>query len=346
MSTSRLPRLRRLLALGTVAAALVAGATSTAPAVADDPKAPVARAIFTKLEFGPTDLQAHERLVVDLKIALGDGTIPEPTGQVTLTDQDGAVIGVEQVAGRRATFRVPPTVTHVSASYPGDGRWSLGLAETDVRVAKAALTPLAGFSATRVGRNQPLQVGVTVHSSEPTYVWDAYYTLLARPVGTTGDRDFVLTQGRYPAPVPGTAQRSFDISRLTRDPGTYQVHFQAVETPYHQSFTGLVGTITVDPAPAPAPVASRVTGSVVRRGAAVTFRAVVSSSKPVAGRVQVLDGRRVVRTLILRASARGRVTTVVRGLRPGAHSLTVRYLGSSTVEASARTWRVTVPRGR
>ena len=97
---------------------------------------------------------------------------------------------------------------------------------------------------------------------------------------------------------------------------------------------------------APAKVASRVTGSVTRRANAVTVRAVVSSGKPVAGRVQVLDGRRVVRTVVLPASARGRLTTVVRGLKPGTHSLTVRFLGSSTVKSSARTWRVTVPRGR
>ena len=109
----------------------------------------------------------------------------------------------------------------------------------------------------------------------------------------------------------------------------------------HAGATSPPTTVTVARA---ARAASSVRGTVRRSGRAVLVRAAVRSTTTATGTVEVLDGRRVVRRLGLGAAARGRVSTTLRGLRPGRHAITVRYLGSSTVAASSRTFRVTVPR--
>jgi hypothetical protein len=133
--------------------------------------------------------------------------------------------------------------------------------------------------------------------------------------------------------------------RLPADlaPGVHTLVASYAGSTTHTASTSQPTAVTVV-APAPSPVPSRITGTASRSGRTVTVRATVASGKPVTGRVQVLDGRRVVRTISLAASARGRVTTTLRGLTPGRHAITVRYLGSSTVRASSRTFRVTVPR--
>ena len=126
-------------------------------------------------------------------------------------------------------------------------------------------------------------------------------------------------------------------------PGVHTLVASYAGSATHTASTSQPTAVTVA-APAPGPVASRVIGTASRAGRTVTVRARIASGKPVTGRVQVLDGRRVVRTISLAASARGRVTTTLRGLTPGRHAITVRYLGSSTVKASSRTFRVSVPR--
>lgn len=106
-------------------------------------------------------------------------------------------------------------------------------------------------------------------------------------------------------------------------------------TPVDPGAPGPVGS----PAdPAAAPVTSRIGGRVVGKRKRAVLAVVVSASTPVAGRVQVRDGKRLVRTLTLTG---GRARAAVR-LRPGKHRLSVTYLGSSSVARSQRTWTVRV----
>ncbi|GAA5141274.1 hypothetical protein GCM10023340_02710 [Nocardioides marinquilinus] len=92
------------------------------------------------------------------------------------------------------------------------------------------------------------------------------------------------------------------------------------------------------------PAASRITGRVTRQGRTVVGAVTVASSQAPTGRVQVLDGSRVVRTLTLRAADRGRVAFRLTGLAPGSHRITVRYLGSPQSKAASKAWTVSVPR--
>jgi hypothetical protein len=69
--------------------------------------------------------------------------------------------------------------------------------------------------------------------------------------------------------------------------------------------------------------------------------AVACEGQPATGRVQVLLGRRLVATRSLR-DGRARVRVPARLVTPGAHRITVRYLGSSTTAPSTAStrWRV------
>jgi hypothetical protein len=141
-----------------------------------------------------------------------------------------------------------------------------------------------------------------------------------------------------------TVTRGSGVFRLPADlaPGTHVLTASyAGSTTHTPSDSQPTAVRVVAPA---VPATSRVTGTVRRTGRTLRVTATVVSSRPVTGRVQVLDGRRVVRALSLGAGARGRLSATLRGLKPGRHVITVRYLGSREVRASSRAFRVTVPR--
>lgn len=93
--------------------------------------------------------------------------------------------------------------------------------------------------------------------------------------------------------------------------------------------------------PPPAPVASRTAASyAVSRTARGRAVVTVRSTKPVAGRVTVLDRGRRIGTAVLTTARAGRITVSLPRLARGRHVLTVSYAGSATVKASRSAARV------
>ncbi|MDO9454666.1 Ig-like domain repeat protein [Nocardioides sp.] len=205
--------------------------------------------------------------------------------------------------------------THYAADESATGTLVVGKAHTATSITSTTV-PRGGTVAVQVGSTDSEARGSgTVTLRE----------------GTTVVATGTVTHGLAAVRLP---------SGLTTGRHTFTASYDG--SPTHTASTSQETAVTVT-APA-APVASRVAGFVTRRGRTVSGTLTVASSKPVTGRVQVLDGRRVVRTVTLTAAARGKVAFTLRSAKPGRHTITVRYLGSPTVKASARTWRVTVPR--
>ncbi|KRF32271.1 hypothetical protein ASG94_17455 [Nocardioides sp. Soil805] len=131
----------------------------------------------------------------------------------------------------------------------------------------------------------------------------------------------------------------------TSSPGQHTVTVRATDRVGHTSVATVSYVVTTAPSTmlAPSRMLGRVT-KVTRMGRVVGLlvTGTVRSTAPVTGQAEVLNGRRLVRTLTVQRS--GRVRTLLRGLKPGKHRITVRYLGSPTVVPSRRTWVVKVPR--
>jgi putative CocE/NonD family hydrolase len=175
-------------------------------------------------------------------------------------------------------------------------------------------------------------------------------------------------------PLPAGAVQPVDVeifpTGASIQPGhRLRIAVQAFDVPHLlPSLTGALGSLTAIQIhastqypstltiPLVAPTTSAAAPTVVRAGSRTTIRvkrpgrrhhatsvrvAVASEGQPVTGRVQVLLGRRLVATRSLR-DGRARVRVPARLVTPGAHRITVRYLGSSTTApATASTrWRV------
>ena len=129
----------------------------------------------------------------------------------------------------------------------------------------------------------------------------------------------------------------------TATPGQHRLVVTAKDRVGHTHTTTVAYTVA---ATRPSTASSRVTGRLTTRvrGRKVVLRisTTVRASTAVAGRVEVRDGGRRLKRVPLDGD--GTVTTTVRGLDPGRHRITVRFLGSPTVAPSSRTWVVKIPR--
>ncbi|MBM7516261.1 Ig-like domain-containing protein [Nocardioides nitrophenolicus] len=159
---------------------------------------------------------------------------------------------------------------------------------------------------------------------------------------------FYLNGAQLGEEVAVDAEGTARMSMPTDQVGTYQVFARYTGTATQAPSVSRTLDYRVDPAITPPPghaQGAAVASSVKARispapGRRVRVKVVVSASRPATGRVEVRDGSKVVASGTITAA--GTVKLRTRKLARGTHRLKVRYLGSTTVSASGRTYRVTV----
>lgn len=137
--------------------------------------------------------------------------------------------------------------------------------------------------------------------------------------------------------VPLTAGAgSFALPALSAGAHTLTVAYPGDASTTGSTATAIITAAAVSPPPPPVVKSRSETTLKVKklagRKARVTVR--VASAAAVTGVVEVRRGAKVVARGRLAASAHGTVRLVIRKLPKGASRLTVRYLGSSTVQPS------------
>ncbi len=195
----------------------------------------------------------------------------------------------------------------------------------------------------------PVTVNPTVtavHTPEPSTVGSAS-SVTVSVTGTAGvaTGQVTLKEG---ATTIGTGTLNGSGSATIAVPATTPVGTHSMTASYagdsHYNAGSAPVTVTVNPAPPAPPVASTTTASAPKK---VAFKkdfdvkvTVAAASGAATGTVTVLDGSKVIGTGTL---ANGVVTIhVTKNLKSGKHTLTVKYSGSTTVNASQATVTVKV----
>jgi len=261
---------------------------------------------------------------VSATASVGSSNGPVTAGSVEFSAGGRVVATVPLSASGTAATTVSAAVVGeqpVTATYRGTTEYAASTATRTLTGTKAATTTTATAPA------GPVQPGTTV----PVRVTATGSSVV--PTGIAG----VSEGGRVLGTAPLTAGAG-SIALPTLSAGT---HTLTVTYPGDASTTGSTATVVVTVAAAqlpPPPVVKASSTTTVKvkrlagRKARVTVR--VTSAAAVAGVVEVRRGAKVVARGKLAAGAHGTVRLVARKLPLGASRLTVRYLGSSTVQPS------------
>ena len=252
-----------------------------------------------------------------------------PDGQVVFY-LDGAQVGVASV-GSNGSARVPISSTRagehvVTAHYLGSATQGYSVSEErTLTVDKADTKVTIGASGSVTAGTR---VPITVEAIDSTLVPPAGTVLVhegSRSLGMAG-----ITSGRG----------SFQMPMLER--GTHVITFDYPGSPDLAASQATI-SVTVKPAPV-----KKVTAKIQARfkklarhrmRAAVTVKA----AQRVTGRVVIRLGKRVVARGVLKPGAKSaRVVLKTKELPEGKRKLVVRYLGSPSVKAATKTYRVRV----
>jgi hypothetical protein len=195
----------------------------------------------------------------------------------------------------------------------------------------------------------PVTVNPTVtavHTPEPSTFGSAS-SVTVNVTGTAGVATGAVTL-KEGATTIGTGNLTGTGTATIAVPATLPVGTHSMTASYagdtHYNAGSANVTVTVNPAPPAPPVASTTTASAPKK---VKFKqdfdvkaTVAAASGTATGTVTVLDGSKVIGTGTL---ANGVVTIhITKNLKSGKHTLTVKYAGSATVNASQATVTVKV----
>ncbi|GAA1517692.1 Ig-like domain-containing protein [Nocardioides humi] len=330
------------------------------------------RLTFTVSKAGVTsiaavdDLRVAQYRPVDLSLTVSSTAADAPLrGAYTLLAKPvggGPDVSVKEGGYEGAGPHVL-SLQQFAATHPGVWELYFLTSETDLlafgstRVARLEVLP------SRVPTALALDPGTTTHEyGDPSAAISASLTsgfdvaglagrvrLLDRGV-PTGDEVEVTGPGTVTFPLGALAvgEHSLSLEFLGNDV------FEGSASPARAVTVTKPGEQDPDPepdhadGPAKTTFAAQVTGRVKLKRArrvAVVKAAVVAPGRaaPLAGQVQVLVGKKVVRTVDI-AATNGVVKVKVKGLKPGKRKITVRYLGAPDVVAAAAKWKVKVPR--
>jgi hypothetical protein len=253
-----------------------------------------------------------------------------PDGQVAFY-LDGAQVGAAGV-GSNGSARVPISATRagehiVTAHYLGSATQGYSVSEERTLTVDKANTKVT------VGATGSVKAGTKV----PITV-EAIDSTLVPPAGTV-----LVHEGTRSLGMAGilAGRGSFQMPMLER--GTHVITFDYPGSPDLAASHAQI-TVTVKPATPTPKAASKIKAS-FKKIAHHKVRAVVKviSSRKVTGRVEIRLGKRIVARGVLKPGAKfARVVLKTKKLQKGKRKLVVRYLGSPTVKAAKKAYRVRV----